>query len=484
MNDAPVFSAARAIHALALAVMFAALANALVGITGNIPVAVAMGLVFTGLLKLLVEAAAEAAARRQWLWLAAAVAGVVLVSGTTTALTAATLYERFFAVPSAVRDFSTRREPVERGLHRTVGTGEAAVGALRAWSTDAAAKAQRERTEGGSCPMRPDTIGKPGEISRWRDDDANSAAQLAQQLGGAVQQARQSLDALAALPRPAGYDGVRAGVVAANRALDAAAALGAGGHVTQATLDALRQRAKAGIVRRSGEVVPCGDGVRAQLVAQADAALAKLAAEAPQPRLQPGVDLSDRHDLATRAWLRGYNGLLMLATFGMAGSFADDPLMQTALREQGVVNRETLMFVIAMLAESAVVMTALLARRQRSVPITPGLVAWLEARAHGQGDANTAARPRWRRWLLCAAHILVNPFFVRPAAAAPQAPAGVLGAAAAVPWRLDPACRPREVAWTGALRPWTFQWRDRAYLLLPLVPATEPVRHMAHALRH
>lgn len=483
MNDTPVFSTARLLHAMALAVMFAALSNALSGITGNLPAALALGLIFTGLLKLQVQAAAEAAVRRQWWRMAAAAAGVLLVGGTTTALTAATLYERFFAVPSAVRDFSARREPVERALRRTVGTAEVAVGALQAWAKDAAAKAQRERTEGGSCPARPDTRGMPGVIARWRDDDAAGAAQQAQQLGATVQQARQALDTLAALPRPADYDGVRAGLAAANRALDAAAALGAGGHITPATLAALRQRAQAGIVLRSGEVMACGDGVRALLVAQADAALAKLAAETPLPRLQPGVDLSDRHDLATRAWLRGYNGLLMIATLGAAGSFADDPLMQAALREQGVLNRETLMFVIAMLAEAAVVMTALLARRQGGAPVSPGLAAWLEAGNRPSEAGGGTVRPMWQRGLLRAAQWLAGLFFVRPGAPALPAPAGVHGSAAAVPWRVDPACRPREAAWAAALRPWTFQWRQRAYLLLPLVPTTEPVRHMAHALR-
>lgn len=120
--------------------------SAALALSGFMPLvaAVAGATVLTFLLKTLVEHAVEAFAAKQFLrgGLLASVAG--LIASITVALTAATLYAKVFAAPSAISDWTLRREPLERELQRVLALAGTAQSATQAWARDAGAKAQQE----------------------------------------------------------------------------------------------------------------------------------------------------------------------------------------------------------------------------------------------------------------------------------------------------------------------------------------------------
>lgn len=449
--------------------------------------AVAGASVLTFLLKTLVEQAAESFIAKQRAQGILFAIGAMLIVCFTVALTAATLYAKVFALPSAISDWTLRREPLERELQRVLALGSTAQASMSDWAKDASAKAALEGQEGGggSCPNLPKTEGKRGPVAKWREDDSTIAASLAAELKSLTDAAQASTATVVALPKPSEFLAVKAGYAAANEASDDISKLTGGGNYAADTVRVLEVRRISSIERPGLTATTCGDTARLTYIDRATVALGALAALKPMPRMQPGVDVSDPHDVLSRSLLRSFNGALAMATLGRAGSFNGDHLMQDALKKNGMINIETLAFAISILAEVALVLTSLLMVLQGRAPYADNVVSWIdgdEQRHPSPGPVRTMARGLAKR--------LANLFYAEKPAAngtisldtrAPEAAAST--GFGNVDLFDDPACRAREVQWAQPLLPFHFPWGDSDFVVLPIAPDTRQVRRMAHALR-
>ena len=483
------FTLLRPIHWIALVVMVISAGYALTGFM-HPAMAFTVAAVLTFLLKALVETTAEAVHTRRPVMCSAALVGTVLIASITVALTAATLYAKVFATPSAIQDWTIRREPVERELQRTLSLANTAHAAMAAWAGDAALKAEQEARDagGGSCPNRPDTKGARGPVYYFRDNDAKIAVALAADLKGLLDTAQASTATLLAQAKPTEFAAVNAGFNAANKAADDISRLTGGGSYASATAKLLGAQRMMAIELAGGQSVTCGDQARLTHIERASEALNALAAVKAMPRMAPGVDVSNAHEVLSRSMLRSFNGVLAMVTLGRAGNFADDALMTGAMKN-GMLNRETLAFVISIMAEVAVILTALLLVRLGRAPYVDNAVSWIDdvqARHPSPGAARAA--------LLGIARRLANVFYVQASAT----PAGdqAMEVLDAVPTGTgtgngfgeialfdDPACRAREAQWAQPLLPYHFASGSKDFAIIPIAPDTRQVRSMAHALR-
>ncbi len=483
MELRPRFTAARVAHWCSLALLAAAITYALKAFLTlwiALPLALTLTFVFGELVHL-------AMSPDRWWQRALAVVGALMVGSTSCALSYATLYTRLFAAPSAILDFTSRREPAERELHRVLGLAQTAQSALQTWSQDAAEKARIESTEGtaggGTCPSRPESLGRRGPITTWRSDDARIAGSIANELRGLIDNATSNTKALTALPKPKDFADVKAGMDVANKALDDVARLTGGGNFAQGTIKALEAREASLIELRNGETVGCGDGARLALIDRAKAALETLASAKPQPRLHATVDLTDQQDVLTRGWLRGFNGTLAMTTFGHAGQFSDDPLMQQALKS-GIINRESVGFLLAVLLEASVVFTSLVLARQGRAPFGDNLPDWIRA-----AEARNSTPGPMRRALIGTAKRVADTFYAEPEAPVQGTAIQMLDAQpdsasfGDVDLHPDPRFPKRETVWSSELLEFHFPWGSDDYLIVPMVERTRRVRSMAHALR-
>lgn len=463
--------------------------SAIVALSGflSLPAAVAAGTVLTFLLKTLLEQAIEAFYGRRWVFGTVYAVGGFAIVCVTTALTAATLYARVFAEPSARADWTERREPVERELQRIVAQARTAELAMADWAKDAQQKATAEATEGGTCPNLPDTQGRRGPVAKWREDDSRIAQSLASELKALADTASASTSTLVAMPKPADFGAVKAGFEAANKASDDITRLTGGGNYAADTLRVLESR-RISTIERAGQSVSCGDSARLTYIERASTALASLAAMKPMPRMQPGVDIGDPHDVLTRSMLRSFNGVLAMATFGRAGSFAGDELMQVALQQHGIVNRETLAFVISILAEVALALTTLLIVRQGRKPYPDNPVDWIDADEQRKPQVGT--RYALARGL---AKRVANVFYIEPGApegihAAGSGAAQHSGSAATtglIELPEDPRLsRDREASWSGSLLQHHVSWGKRDFLFLPITREATAAARIAQALAY
>lgn len=486
MNARAYFTLLPLMHWTAVFMLAAAGALALSGFM-PMPAAIASAVVLTFLLKTLVEHAADAYAAGKKTAALLFCAGAVLIASITVALTAASLYARVFAVPSAIADWTVRREPLERELQRVLALANTAQGAMTNWASDAAAKAMEEGREkgGGSCPALPQTGGSRGPVAKWREDDSTIAGSLAAELKGLVEVAQSSTDKLLAQPKPTEFTAVKTGFEAGNAASDAVTRMTGAGNYAADTLRALDSRRISTIDRAGQPPTSCGDGARLEYISRASAALTALSQLKAMPRMHPGVDVSDPHDVLSRSLLRSLNGVMAMASAGHLGSFAGDDLMQNALKKNGVMNRETLAFAISIVAEISVILTALLMVRQRRQPYTDNVVSWIDADEQRHPQTGTG-----RAVLRGAAKRMANLFY----AEAPSAPAATevfdaAPAAATAPISglielpEDPRLsREREAAWSGSLLDHHVPWGQRDLLFIPITAETGLARHMARAL--
>lgn len=477
------FTLSRAAHWCAQALLAAAITSSLkdfLTLWIAVPLATTLTFVFGELVRLAMSPSA-------WWQRVAAMIGALMIGSTSVALSYSTAYQRFFATPSAILDFTSRREPAERELQRVLGLAQTAQSALQTWAQDAAEKARIESTDGaaggGTCPSRPESLGRRGPITTWRSDDARVAGSLAADLKGLLDRAAAGTQTLTALPKPKDFAEVKLGMDLANKALDDIARLTGGGNFAQSTIKALQDREASMVTIRTGETVGCGDGARLALIDRAKAALETLAATKPPPRLQATVDLADPQDVLTRGWLRGFNGALSMATLGHAGQFTDDPLMLQALKN-GLVNRETVGFLLAVLLEASVVFTALVLARQGRAPFGDNLPDWIRAAESRNGTPGPV-----RRGLMGAAKRVANAFYAEPEAPASGTAVQVLDARldsasfGDVELNAEPRYPARETRWSSELLDFHFPWGADDYLIVPVLPTTRRVRSMAHSLR-
>lgn len=391
----------------------------------------------------------------------------------TMGLSYGSLYMGVFAEPSAIRQLQEMRTPVQRQLDMVLADAVAARNAFDAWAKDSKQKAAAESRPvdgGGTCPLKSQTGGRRGPIAMWREAEASMASKVNGELGDAI----AALEArVKAIPqgRPDKY-AAATGVMANLNAAVAVAESVTHGSATRGALDTLDRQLNAVITWVDGTKFDCGDTARTDLMLSAQKALKALQAQPVLKPIEPSIDLSNRQDVATRGLLRSFNAGAKLFTFGMVGSFADDDLMQKALQQSGLINRESLGLGLSALLEMTLVFTAAIAARRGAspVPIDPlrGFRAWQAMADQAQG----------RNALI---HMLVMPvakagfnfLFTSTTLDTVDGSSRV----APVPFKTsshpiveiepDPDVPRRELGWAKELLPWLFAWHDKDYIVLP-----------------
>lgn len=462
------FAPATAINLVMLAIMVLSIGAGLAKYFGwfvGITVGLALSYVFSALVKTVVAPAGEVKrSERVWSGLFA-----LALFGITIGLSYGTLYATLFAEASALEEFERVRMPVQRQLESAVlANAEGSVKAFAAWQEDSAEKANKESKGGGTCPSKAASLGRRGPIAMWREADAGIASNLHKELSSNVDIIRTKFTALRDR-KAATFAEAMEITTGLNAVIEASEALARGSYV-QATQETLSRQLASEITWLHGEVFKCGDTTRDELIKRAQAALSALADVKKNPPLKPmapAIDLSNQQELTIRGLLRSFNAIAWFLTFGLVGNFADDPLMQAALRTKGLINRETIGFLIAGLIELCVLFTAFLAVRsgQPPFPFQPNrMLAGLEMRAAQQ-----------KSWLvqlvmlfaLSVSKLVVNLFFAQ------QDDMGTDGTTTsgdtdqAVVIRADPIYPNRELDWGILLAPYLLANHDGDYLVIP-----------------
>ena len=479
------FAPAAAINLLVLAIMVAAIGASLSKYFGWL-IGIAMGLalsyVFSALVKTLL--APSGAVKRGERILAGLFA--LALFGVTMGLSYGTLYATLFAQSSALVEFQRVRLPMQRQLESVVlANAEGAVKAFTAWQVDSEKKAEQEGKGGGTCPTKAASLGRRGPIAMWRESEAGIAANLQRELKSNVEGIRTRFNALK--DRKAENFGDAMAITSGlNVLIESSEALARGSYV-KATQETLARQLAIDITWPNGEVFRCGDNTRDELMKRAQTALNEMADVKKNPPLQPlapAIDLSNPQELTIRGLLRAFNGIALVGTLGEVGSFADDSLMQTALRTKGLINRETLGFFIAGLIEFCVLFTAFLAVRsgQAPFPLQPTrMLASLQNRAEQQANG-----PFRLVMLLSLAmfKLIVNLFFARPGRMSHSAEGNIAALKHDAVVISDPVYPPRELDWALLLAPYLLPNHDGDYLIVPNTKQCARVQMAARALEY
>jgi len=475
------FAPATAINLVMLAIMVLAIGAGLAKYFGwivGITIGLALSYVFSALVKTVVAPAGEVRPSER-LW-----AGVFAVAlfGVTLGLSYGSLYATLFAQASALGEFVRVRLPVQRQLETAVlANAEASVKAFAAWQKDSAKKAELEGKGGGTCPARAASLGKRGPIAMWREADAGIAANLEHELRSNVGSIRSRFDALK--DRKAGtFAEVLEITTGLNGVIEASEALAHGSYV-QATKETLSRQLASEITWSNGEVFKCGDTTRDELIKRAQAALSDLADLKKNPPLQPlapAIDLSNEQELTIRGLLRSFNAIARVVTFGLVGTFADDPLMEAALKTKGLINRETIGFLIAALIELCVLFTAFLAVRAGQAPFP-----FQPTRALERLETRAAQQNNWLVQLmlllvLSLSKLVVNLFFAQQAGGSRRS----ADTNQEVEIQPDPVYPTRELNWGVLLAPYLLSNHDGDYLIVPNTPRCAKVLTAARALEY
>lgn len=460
------FAPATAINLLVSGIMMLAIGAGLAKFFGwfaGLTLGLALSYVFTTLAANLV-APADAVSRSERI-----LSGVFALAlfSVTVGLSYSTLYANLFAQSSALGEFQRERLPVQRQLESVVlANAEGTVKALSAWQVDSTMKSSQEGAGGGSCPAKL-SLGRRGPIAMWRESEAGIAANLHSELKSNVQSIRGKLDALKNrhatnfVEEMAITDGL-------NVLIEESEALARGSYIKSAQATLARQLSSE-ISWPNGEIFQCGDTQRDELIKRAQTALNELADVNKNPPLHPlapAIDLSNQQELTIRGLLRSGNALLGLLTFGLMGSFADDPLMLAALKSFGLVNRETIGFFMAALIEISVIFTSFIAVRsgQAPFPFQPTVIlADLKSRADQESNF---LKKLLMLLLLGLFKLLVNLFFSKE---------GVSFSGAVTPVHADqlrrvPEFPSRELNWGRLLTPYMIANHDGDYLVIPNIP--------------
>ncbi|OGA17017.1 MAG: hypothetical protein A3I63_08430 [Betaproteobacteria bacterium RIFCSPLOWO2_02_FULL_66_14] len=424
-------------------------------------IGLALSYVFSALAKKVVAPAAEVSLNER----VAAACFAFLLFGITVALSYATLYSVLFAQASALAEFERVRMPVQRQIESAVlANAQLSVTAFEAWQKDSAAKAQQEAKGGGSCPAKAQSLGKRGPIAMWREGDAQIAANLHQELKSRVENIETLFNAVKGR-RPATFPEAMEITAALNRVIEASEALR--GSYVQATMATLKRQLESQITWINGEVFSCGDTTRQELIMRAQAAMADLGdtkKHPPLPAVAPGIDLSNQQELTIRGLLRSFNLLFLVPSLGLLGNFADDPLMQHALKTKGFINRETIGFLIAGLIELSILFTAWLAARNGTPPFP-----FRPARALAGLQALADKQTNWITYGLIAlvlafCKLLVNLLFAVKDGSGDDTTGAVDRDVPDVP---DPVFGTRELEWGVLLAPYLVSVHEGDYFIVP-----------------
>ncbi len=479
------FAPATAINLVMLAIMTLAMGSGLATYFGwfvGITIGLALSYVFSALVKTLV-APAGAVKRSERVW---AGAFAVALFGVTLGFSYGALYGKLFAQASALGEFQRVRLPVQRQLESVVlANAEGSVKAFAAWQQDSAKKADQESTGGGTCPAKALSLGKRGPIAMWRESEAGIAANLEKELRSNVDGIRTKFDALKDR-KAATFAEAMAITSGLNALIEASEALARGSYV-RATKDTLARQLESDITWLNGDKFQCGDSTRDELIKRAQSALNDLADVKNNPPLQPiipAIDLSNQQELTIRGLLRSFNAIAKVMTFGGVGTFADDPLMEVALKHKGLINRETIGFLIGGLIELCILFTAFLAVRSGQPPFSfqpTHMLAGLQTRAKQQNN-----------WLiqlmmlsvLAVSMLTVNLFFARPDKTANDRAHTPVDTDQDVVIPCDPVYPARELDWGILLAPYLLANHDGDYLVVPNTTRCTKVLIAARALEY
>lgn len=383
----------RVVHAAMLVTMTASVSASFAPFVGwlvALPVAVALTYTFTRLVQLALGMDREEQGEPTSLAIRVASGAVaVVIAGITVGASSAALYRAVFATASALDHLEKTQTAAQISIDEGLANAHAASRALRAWEQASVSKAQTEAKQGGTCPERSATLGKPGPIAAFRREEAAVAADLSAEVSNAI----KALDlAITAIPkqRAADYAGALEVMAKQNGAIRAYNTFSQGSAIAS-TLDALTRRESAQIRWVDGSLFQCGDVSRLELITQARRALEVIKKSQPITPLKPAIDLANPRETTIRGLLRSFTALAKLATFGALGSFEGDALMQAALKKHGPLNRETMSLLLAALIEIAVIASAAFARPSRQGGSSPfpfhpkAVIGWLEARARSGG---------------------------------------------------------------------------------------------------
>jgi len=347
---------AKIVHCLALSVMVMLSASSLAAFF-SIPVSAAIALIVTYIFGRAVAVAAgvdetvgSARSRRLLAALAALFLGAV-----TLGLSSTTLYRGSMGKASGVQELARQRQIAIQGLDRALADARAAQAALRGWATSSQAAAAKEAAAGGTCPNRSRTAGARGPVAIYRETDAAIARQTSAGLADTIMPLEAARRAIAGQPAR-DWQGAVAQLQHLNEAVAAANAIYGSPAVVSAAAS-LESRLKAPLDGGGS----CGDPARDDAIRAARSAIDALITAAKLPEVRPAVDLSSAEASTQRGLLRSMNAAASLVTFGMLGSFADDPLMRNALKNNGVINTETLAIFVALIIEVAVIGSAIMA---------------------------------------------------------------------------------------------------------------------------
>ena len=439
---------------------------------------------------------------------------VAVLLALTLAFSSSTVDIKLYAERSVGDWYVKESQRVDRHVGQQMAALELAASSIDSWQRHAAAKAEQERTEGGSCATRSTTKGDLGVITTFRTEDADVAQTLLddvrQQLGRMQKLAAQTQTTKAGGPVTPDYGAVVANVAAYNQLIDSAAKVAKGSGFMDSITKTLDQRANT---RISGPASApdsgpyCGDNARLALIARAKQAMAPLSQTEPLDRLTVPIQMDNPTRVVSDSLTRMYNLLFMGLTGGAMGSLADDPLTQQQVARAGWIGQRTMPLVIAVVLEILLLAGVWMHHRQLAQGVQPvhastGLGQHL-AMLWGRQKAATSGTPTPADPLgLCLYRALENALWVKipiqTPASAPAAAFGSVGASHSPnaanstqgPSTLGPvtlgetqpsiACPsgPRGLFSkevmdaAGEMKDWVHPWRGQTLIILPHVPGS------------
>jgi hypothetical protein len=459
-----------------------------------------------------------------WHWFTGSLLGrlvqatfVAVLLGISLAMGAATIDVKFFALTSVGDWYLKESQRIDRQVGLQIAQLDLASSSLNAWVEDAQAKGVMEQTKGGSCATRSTTLGKPGVISIFREEDAKVAQSLLNDVNAQLTEMKK-LAKITTQPMAtvtANFAGIQAGVGHYNALIDSAAKVAQGSGFADNILATLKNRADTRIsgpasAPDSGPM--CGDQARLSLIGRAEQAMAQLHTTAPLDRLVIPIQLDDPVRVVGQSLKRVYTLMFMGISGGHVGSLSDDPLTQQQLDQVGLIGDRTLPIVIACVLEIMLVVTVMMWLRQLkkgAQPIhQPGafsqrLLAALGRQKAGAAAANGAPNSL-EPWSVVAFKAVQNflfvnlpdqpgnaagmahPSFSNTAANSSQGPITLGATLATIACYLGPrGAFPKEVeTWAKDLKEAIYIWANATYVIVPHAP-NQRAHHMrcAHLAR-
>lgn len=408
------FSPAIAVSLIVSALMVVSIATGIASFFGwyvGITLGLALSYVFSTLAKNIVAPVGSISRTERSLSAAFALSIFILTLG----LSYSTLYARVFAQASALGEFQQQRLPIQHQLETVIlASAEDTVNAFKAWSADSTIKAAAEKGQGGSCPAKLSSTGRPGAIAKWRELEAGTADDLYKKWDAKVSSIRTEFNTLK-VRHPADFNEMKIIANGLNELVEQSEALARGSY-NESAQKTLETHLASEVTWPNGDVFKCGDTQRDELIQQAQIALVNLTDLKKNPPLHhmtPAIDISNPQELVIRGLLRSGNAILATMTFGRLGNFADDSLMLEALKTNGLVNRETIGFFLAALIEVCVIFTAFLAVRSGQAPFPFDPVATI-ASLKSTAEQQKYALVRWAILLLMFPFkLIINLFFAK-----------------------------------------------------------------------